>query len=48
LILFCGFGLLSRINTTTIVALGFGAFSVGSALCFRHSPKFWPLPDLTD
>ena len=32
LILFCGFGLLSRINATTIVALGFGAFSVGSAL----------------
>jgi hypothetical protein len=32
LILFCGFGVLSRINATTIVALGFGAFAVGSAL----------------
>jgi Protein of unknown function (DUF4239) len=32
LILFCGFGVLSRINPTTIVALGFGAFAVGSAL----------------
>jgi hypothetical protein len=31
-ILFCGFGLLSRINATTLVALGFGAFAVGSAL----------------
>ena len=29
---FCGFGVLSRINSTTIVALGFGAFAVGSAL----------------
>jgi Protein of unknown function (DUF4239) len=32
LILFCGFGALSRINSTAIVALGFGAFAVGSAL----------------
>jgi hypothetical protein len=32
ILLFCGFGLLSRINATTIVALGFGAFAVGSAL----------------
>jgi hypothetical protein len=32
LILFCGFGVLSRINPTTVVALGFGAFAVGSAL----------------
>jgi hypothetical protein len=32
LILFCGFGVLSRINATTVVALGFGAFAVGSAL----------------
>jgi len=32
MILFCGFGVLSRINATTIVALGFGAFAVGSAL----------------
>lgn len=31
-ILFCGFGLLSRINATTIVAVGLGAFAVGSAL----------------
>jgi hypothetical protein len=31
-LLFCGFGLLSRINATTIAALGFGAFAVGSAL----------------
>ena len=32
ILLFCGFGLLSRINATTIAALGFGAFAVGSAL----------------
>lgn len=32
MILFCGFGVLSRINATTIAALGFGAFAVGSAL----------------
>jgi hypothetical protein len=32
LILFCGFGLLSRMTGTTLVALGFGAFAVGSAL----------------
>jgi ABC-type antimicrobial peptide transport system permease subunit len=32
MILFGGFGVLSRINATTIVALGFGAFAVGSAL----------------
>jgi len=32
LILFCGFGLLSRINGTTLAALGYGAFAVGSAL----------------
>ncbi|MBV8797692.1 MAG: DUF4239 domain-containing protein [Hyphomicrobiales bacterium] len=32
LILFCGFGILSRINPTTVVALGFGAFAVGSAV----------------
>ena len=32
LILFCGFGLLSRINATTVVALGFGAFAVASAV----------------
>jgi Protein of unknown function (DUF4239) len=32
LILFCGFGLLSRLNGTTVVALGFGAFAVASAV----------------
>ena len=32
LILFCGFGLLSRITGTTLAALAFGAFAVGSAL----------------
>ncbi len=32
LILFCGFGLLSRINGTTLAALALGAFAVGSAL----------------
>ncbi len=32
LILFCGFGLLSRINPTTVVALAFGAFAVASAV----------------
>jgi hypothetical protein len=32
ILLFCGFGLLSRINATTIAALGFGGFAVGSAL----------------
>jgi hypothetical protein len=32
LILFCGYGLLSRFNPTTCVALGFGAFAVGSAI----------------
>jgi hypothetical protein len=32
LILFCGFGLLSRIDATTFAALAFGAFAVGSAL----------------
>ncbi len=32
LILFCGYGVLSRLNATTLTALGFGAFAVGSAL----------------
>jgi hypothetical protein len=32
LILFCGFGLLSRINATVVVALSFGAFAVGTAI----------------
>jgi hypothetical protein len=30
--LFCGFGLLSRMNATTLAALAFGAFAVGSAI----------------
>jgi hypothetical protein len=30
--LFCGFGLLSRLNATTLGALAFGAFAVGSAM----------------
>jgi Protein of unknown function (DUF4239) len=30
--LFCGFGLLSRFNLTTLGALAFGAFAVGSAI----------------
>ncbi len=30
--LFCGFGLLSRLTATTIGALAFGAFAVGSAI----------------
>ena len=32
ILLFCGFGLLSRMNATTVAALAFGAFAVGSAL----------------
>jgi hypothetical protein len=32
MILFCGFGVLSRINATTVAALAFGAFAVGSAV----------------
>jgi hypothetical protein len=32
LILFCGFGILSRVNATTLAALALGAFAVGSAL----------------
>jgi len=32
LILFVGYGLLSRLNATTIVALGFGSFAVASAV----------------
>ncbi len=32
LILFCGFGLLSKLNVTTLAAVAFGAFAVGSAL----------------
>jgi hypothetical protein len=32
LFLFCGFGLLSHINATTLAALAFGAFAVASAI----------------
>ncbi len=32
LILFLGYGLLSRVNATTVIALGLGAFAVGSAV----------------
>jgi hypothetical protein len=32
LFLFCGFGLISQINTTTLTALAFGALSVASAI----------------
>jgi hypothetical protein len=32
LFLFCGFGLLSRLNATTLATLAFGAFAVGSAI----------------
>ena len=32
LILFCGYGVLSRLNATTLTALAFGAFAVGSAI----------------
>ena len=31
-LLFCGFGVLSRLNFTTLAALGFGAFAVASAV----------------
>ena len=30
--LFCGFGLMSKLNATTLGALAFGAFAVGSAI----------------
>jgi hypothetical protein len=32
MLLFCGFGVLSRLNSTNVVALAFGAFAVGSAV----------------
>jgi len=32
LLLFCGFGVLSHINVTTVGALGLGAFAVASAV----------------
>jgi len=32
LFLFCGFGMLSRLNATTLAALAFGAFAVASAV----------------
>ena len=44
LILFCGFGLLSRITGTTLAALGFGAFAVGSAICSLSSSSAIPSP----
>ena len=31
-LLFCGLGMLSRVNATTLTALALGAFSVGSAI----------------
>ena len=37
LILFVGYGLLSKFNQTTVVALGFGAFAVGRARCCSSS-----------
>ena len=32
MLLFCGFGVLSRLNSTNVVALAFGAFAVCSAV----------------
>jgi hypothetical protein len=32
MLLFCGFGVLSRLNATSVVALAFGSFAVGSAV----------------
>jgi hypothetical protein len=32
LLLFCGFGVLSRLNSTSVAALGLGAFAVASAI----------------
>ena len=32
MLLFCGFGILSRLNTTSVVAAAIGAFAVGSAV----------------
>jgi hypothetical protein len=32
ILLFCGFGILSKLNATTIVALTFGSFAIGSAI----------------
>jgi Protein of unknown function (DUF4239) len=32
ILLFCGFGILSRLNATTIAALALGSFAVGSAI----------------
>lgn len=32
MLLFCGFGVLSRLNATSVVALGFGSFAVASAV----------------
>jgi len=30
--LFCGFGILSRLNVTTLAALTFGSFAIASAI----------------
>ena len=32
LLMFCGYGLVSPVNTTVIVALGFGAITIASAV----------------
>lgn len=32
ILLFCGFGILSRINVTTLAALTLGSFAIGSAI----------------
>jgi hypothetical protein len=32
MLLFCGFGILSRLNTTSVLAVAIGAFAVGSAV----------------
>jgi hypothetical protein len=32
MLLFCGFGVLSRLNATSVIALGFGALAVASAV----------------
>jgi hypothetical protein len=32
ILLFCGFGILSRLNVTTLAALALGSFAIGSAI----------------
>jgi hypothetical protein len=32
ILLFCGFGILSRMNITTLAALALGSFAIGSAI----------------